>query len=103
MPPGERVLVSSHRLKRPRQGQQEASGADYCPAASAPATNSRAGSEANPAHTFAFVPDNDSGAPQAGKSGYAQQKRGMSHSMGGSNPAGKPLVHKHGRKKFLLF
>lgn len=40
---------------------------------------------------------------QAGKPGYAEQKRGMSHPMGGSNPAGKPLVHKHGRKKFLLF
>ena len=96
--------MSSHRLKRPRQGQQEASGADHRPAASAPATNSRAGSEANPAHTSAFVPDNDSGAPQAGKPGYAQQKRGMSHSIGGSNPAGKPLVHKHkSKKKFLLF
>ena len=40
---------------------------------------------------------------QAGKPGYAEQKRGMSHPMGGFNPAGKPLVHKHGRKKFLLF
>ena len=40
---------------------------------------------------------------QAGKPGYAEQKRGMSHPIGGSNPAGKPLVHKHGRKKFLLF
>ena len=41
---------------------------------------------------------------QAGKPGYAEQKRGMSHPMGGSNPAGKPLVHKHkGSKKFLLF
>ena len=41
---------------------------------------------------------------QPGKPGYAGQKRGMSHPMGGSNPAGKPLVHKHkGNKKFLLF
>ena len=41
---------------------------------------------------------------QAGKPGYAQQKRGMSHPMGGSNPAGKPLVHKHkGNKRFLFF
>ena len=41
---------------------------------------------------------------QAGKPGYAQQRRGMSHPMGGSNPAGKPLVHRHkGSKKFLLF
>ena len=41
---------------------------------------------------------------QAGKPGYAEQKRGMSHSIGGSNPAGKPLVHKHkSNKKFLLF
>jgi len=39
-----------------------------------------------------------------GKPGYAQQKRGMSHPMGGSNPAGKPLVHKHkSNKRFLLF
>lgn len=39
-----------------------------------------------------------------GKPGYAQQKRGMSHPMGGSNPAGKPLVHKHkSSKRFLLF
>ena len=37
--------------------------------------------------------------------GFGQQKRGMSHPMGSSNPAGKPLVHKHknARKKFLLF
>ena len=39
-----------------------------------------------------------------GKPGYAEQKRGMSHPMGGSNPAGKPLVHKHKTKhKFLFF
>ena len=41
-----------------------------------------------------------------GKPGYAQQKRGMSHPIGGSNPAGKPLVHKHkskNGKRFLLF
>jgi hypothetical protein len=38
-----------------------------------------------------------------GKPGYAEQHRGMSHPIGGANPAGKPLVHKHGRKKFLLF
>ena len=41
---------------------------------------------------------------QAGKPGYAENKRGQSHSMGGSNPEGKPLVHKHPRKhKFLFF
>ena len=41
---------------------------------------------------------------QPGKPGYAQQRRGMSHPMGGSNPAGKPLVHKHkNNKKFLFF
>ena len=41
---------------------------------------------------------------QPGKPGYAQQKRGMSHPMGGSNPAGKPLVHKHkSNKRFLFF
>ena len=41
---------------------------------------------------------------QPGKPGYAQQRRGMSHPMGGSNPAGKPLVHKHkSNKKFLFF
>ena len=39
-----------------------------------------------------------------GKPGYAQQKRGMGHPMGGSNPAGKPLVHKHkNNKRFFLF
>lgn len=39
-----------------------------------------------------------------GKPGYAEQRRGMSHPMGSSNPAGRPLVHKHGgRKRFLLF
>ena len=41
---------------------------------------------------------------QPGKPGFAQQRRGMSHPMGGSNPAGKPLVHKHkSNKKFLFF
>ncbi|WP_210514157.1 hypothetical protein [Hymenobacter terricola] len=37
------------------------------------------------------------------KAGFGENKRGMSHPIGGSNPAGKPLVHKHNRKKFLLF
>ena len=37
------------------------------------------------------------------KPGSAEQKRGMGHPIGGSNPAGKPLVHKHGRKNFLFF
>ena len=38
------------------------------------------------------------------RNGLKEHKRGSSHTMGGSNPAGKPLVHKHGRKrKFLLF
>ena len=41
---------------------------------------------------------------QAGKPGYAENKRGQSRSFGGSNPEGKPLVHKHPRKhKFLFF
>lgn len=39
---------------------------------------------------------------QPGKPGYVS-KRGSSHPVGGSNPAGKPLVHKHGHKKFLFF
>jgi len=39
---------------------------------------------------------------QPGKPGYVQ-KRGTSHPIGGSNPAGKPLVHKHNHKKFLFF
>lgn len=38
------------------------------------------------------------------RSGLKEHKRGSSHAIGGSNPAGKPLVHKHSRKKkFLLF
>jgi hypothetical protein len=41
---------------------------------------------------------------QAGKPGYAENKRGQSHFVGGSNPEGKPLVHKHKTKhKFLFF
>lgn len=41
---------------------------------------------------------------QPGKPGYAENKRGQGHFVGGSNPAGKPLVHKHPRKhKFLFF
>ena len=41
---------------------------------------------------------------QAGKPGYAEGKRGQSRFIGGSNPDGKPLVHKHPRKhKFLFF
>jgi len=35
--------------------------------------------------------------------GFGEQKRGLSHPIGGSNPAGKPLVHRHGHKKFLFF
>ncbi|WP_046245919.1 hypothetical protein [Hymenobacter terrenus] len=37
------------------------------------------------------------------KAGFAEQKRGMSHPVGASNPAGKPLVHKHKQKKKFLF
>ncbi|MBO2013059.1 hypothetical protein [Hymenobacter negativus] len=38
------------------------------------------------------------------KAGFLEGKRGQSHPIGGSNPAGKPLVHKHKSKnKFLLF
>ncbi len=41
---------------------------------------------------------------QAGKPGYAENKRGQSHFVGGADPAGKPLVHKHPRThKFLFF
>ncbi|MET4074439.1 hypothetical protein [Hymenobacter sp. UYCo722] len=40
---------------------------------------------------------------QAGKPGYAEGKRGQSHFIGGSNPDGKPLVHKHTRKHRFLF
>ena len=40
---------------------------------------------------------------QAGKPGYAENKRGQSHSTGGSNPEGKPLVHKHKSKHRFLF
>jgi hypothetical protein len=38
------------------------------------------------------------------KKGFSELKRGMSHSVGGANPKGKPLVHKSKmRKKFLFF
>jgi hypothetical protein len=37
------------------------------------------------------------------KAGFMEQKRGMTHAIGGSNPAGKPLVHRHKRNKFLFF
>ncbi|MDQ2769594.1 MAG: hypothetical protein M3Y54_03740 [Bacteroidota bacterium] len=41
---------------------------------------------------------------QAGKPGYAENQRGQSRAVGGANPAGKPLVHKHPRQhKFLFF
>ena len=41
---------------------------------------------------------------QAGKPGYAEGKRGQGRFIGGSNPEGKPLVHKHKSKhKFLFF
>jgi hypothetical protein len=40
---------------------------------------------------------------QPGKPGYMQQKRGMSHPVGASNPKGKPLVHKRKSKKPFLF
>ena len=40
---------------------------------------------------------------QAGKPGYAENKRGQSHFMGSANPDGKPLVHKHKRKHRFLF
>jgi uncharacterized iron-regulated membrane protein len=40
---------------------------------------------------------------QPGKPGYAENKRGQSHFMGGSNPAGKPLVHKQKNKHRFLF
>ena len=35
--------------------------------------------------------------------GFGEQKRGMSHPIGGSNPAGKPLVHRRNHKRFLFF
>ncbi|MBF9235774.1 hypothetical protein I2I05_00045 [Hymenobacter sp. BT683] len=38
------------------------------------------------------------------KKGFSELKRGMSHSVGGSNPPGKPLVHKSKmKKKYLVF
>lgn len=38
------------------------------------------------------------------KKGFSELKRGMSHSVGGSNPPGKPLVHKSKmKKKFFVF
>lgn len=38
------------------------------------------------------------------KKGFSELKRGMSHSVGGSNPPGKPLVHKSKMKKqFFIF
>ncbi|HEX8656694.1 MAG TPA: hypothetical protein VF690_04140 [Hymenobacter sp.] len=38
------------------------------------------------------------------KPGSMKQKRGMSHPIAAADPAGKPLVHKHKRKKkYLLF
>ncbi|GAB3588457.1 hypothetical protein [Hymenobacter daeguensis] len=38
------------------------------------------------------------------KAGFLENKRGQTHYVGGSNPPGKPLVHKHNtKKKFLLF
>ena len=37
------------------------------------------------------------------KPGTAKQERGMTHLAGGANPAGKPLVHNHNKKKFLFF
>ena len=40
---------------------------------------------------------------QAGKPGYAEGKRGQSHFIGGANPAGKPLVHKHPHEHRFLF
>lgn len=40
---------------------------------------------------------------QPGKPGYGEQRRGMSHPVGASNPMGKPLVHRHNRKRFLFF
>ena len=36
------------------------------------------------------------------KKGFSELKRGMSHSVGGSNPPGKPLVHKSKMKKKLF-
>ena len=37
------------------------------------------------------------------KAGFLENKRGQSHPIGGANPAGKPLVHKHPHKRFWLF
>ena len=38
------------------------------------------------------------------KAGFLENKRGQTHFVGGANPPGKPLVHKHNpKKKFLLF
>ena len=37
--------------------------------------------------------------------GTAKQRRGLSHPIGAASPAGKPLVHKHNKRKnkFLFF
>ena len=43
------------------------------------------------------------GANPAGKPGYAEGKRGQGRFIGGSNPDGKPLVHKHKSKHRFLF
>ena len=40
---------------------------------------------------------------QAGKPGYAEGKRGQGRFIGGSNPEGKPSVHKHKSKHRFLF
>jgi hypothetical protein len=37
------------------------------------------------------------------KAGFLENKRGQTHYVGGSNPPGKPLVHKHNKNKFLFF
>lgn len=37
------------------------------------------------------------------KAGFLENKRGQSHPIGGANPAGKPLVHKHTSKHRFLF
>jgi hypothetical protein len=37
------------------------------------------------------------------KMGSGKQKRGQSHMASGVDPKGKPLVHNHGRKRFLIF
>ncbi len=65
--------------------------------------NTSLGRAAGPARQFdtkagGFMVRKFKAAPGSGK-----QVRGQTHPAGGANPSGKPLVHKHPRKKRFLF